>query len=110
MKSEIQEITLAIRKFRDDRDWKQFHDPKNLAISLNIESSELLEAFLWKSPEEANIDAIKNELADVFYNAFLIADTYDFDVKEIVFAKLKANDLKYPIEKVRGSNKKYDEI
>jgi NTP pyrophosphatase (non-canonical NTP hydrolase) len=110
MKSEIQEITLAINKFRDDRDWRQFHDPKNLAISLNIESSELLEAFLWKSPEDANIDAIKNELADVFYNAFLIADSYGLNVREIVLDKLKANDLKYPIEKVRGSNKKYNEI
>ena len=110
MKSEITEIIEAIRKFRDERDWQQFHDKKNLAICLNIESSELLENFLWKNAEDANPEKIRNELADVFYNAFLLADTYGFDVKEIVLNKLKANGLKYPIDKSKGSNKKYDEL
>jgi len=110
MKSDILEIIKEIKKFRDDRDWGQFHDAKNLAISLNIESSELLEVFLWKNPDEANAEKVKQELADVFYNAFLLADTYGFDVKEIVLDKIKKNELKYPIDKSKGSNKKYNEL
>ncbi len=110
MKSELEEIISEIRKFRDDRDWRQFHDSKNLAISLNVEASELLEAFLWKIPEDANIEQVRDELADVFYNAFLLADNFGFDVKEIVLNKLKNNALKYPIDKSKGSNKKYDEL
>lgn len=110
MKSDILEIIKEIKKFRDDRDWGQFHDAKNLAISLNVESSELLEVFLWKNPDEANAEKVKQELADVFYNAFLLADTYGFDVKEIVLDKIKKNELKYPIDKSKGSNKKYTEL
>jgi NTP pyrophosphatase (non-canonical NTP hydrolase) len=110
MKSDILEIIKEIKKFRDDRDWGQFHDAKNLAISLNVESSELLEVFLWKNPDEANAEKVKQELADVFYNAFLLADTYGFDVKEIVLDKIKKNELKYPIDKSKGSNKKYNEL
>ena len=110
MKSEITEIIDLIKKFRDDRDWKQFHDGKNLAISLNIESSELLENYLWKdNSEEVNVENIKEELADVFYSAFLIADLYNLNIKEIICEKLKANQIKYPIDKAKGSNKKYDE-
>ncbi|MBK9270887.1 MAG: nucleotide pyrophosphohydrolase [Saprospiraceae bacterium] len=110
MKSEIGEIIERIKRFRDERDWEQFHDAKNLAICLNIESAELLELFLWKNSEEANKEKVKNELADVFYAAFLIADKYDFDVKELIFEKLKSNELKYPIDRSRGSNKKYTEL
>lgn len=110
MKSELQVIISEIRKFRDDRDWKQFHDSKNLAISLNVEASELLEAFLWKNSDDANIEMVRDELADVFYNAFLLADNFGFDVKEIVLNKLKNNALKYPVDKSKGSNKKYDEL
>ena len=107
MKSDILEIINKIKKFRDDRDWEQFHDAKNLAICLNIESSELLENFLWKNAEDADIEKIKYELADVFYSAFLLADKYGFDIKKIIFDKIKNNELKYPIEKSKGSNKKY---
>jgi len=110
MKSEINEIIDAIKKFRDERDWEQFHDEKNLAICLNLESAELLENFLWKNSEDANKEKVKNELADVFYAAFLLADKYGFDVKEIIFDKLKSNALKYPVDKSKGSNKKYDEF
>ena len=110
MKSEIKEILDKIKCFRDERDWGQYHDAKNLAISLNVESSELLEAFLWKSSDEANIETIKNELADIFYNAFLIADIYGFDVKKIIFDKIGSNEIKYPIDKFKGSNKKYNEL
>lgn len=110
MKSDFNEILQAIKEFRDARNWEQFHDAKNLAISLNIESSELLENFLWKNSENVNLENIKNELADVFYSAFLIADKYEFDIKEIILEKLKSNELKYPINKFKGSNKKHNEL
>jgi NTP pyrophosphatase (non-canonical NTP hydrolase) len=108
--SDIQEITQQIIKFRDERDWAQFHDARNLAMCLNVEASELLEVFLWKNPEEAKIEKIEEELADVFYAAFLLAEKYGFDVKEIVTKKLIKNAEKYPIEKALGSNKKYNEL
>lgn len=108
--SDIQEIIQQIIKFRDERDWEQFHDARNLAMCLNVEASELLEVFLWKNPEEAKIEKIEEELADVFYAAFLLAEKYGFDVKEIVTKKLMKNAEKYPIEKALGSNKKYDEL
>lgn len=110
MSSDIEAITASVKKFRDDRDWKQFHDPKNLAISLNIESAELLQNFLWKEPEDASVAEIQDELADVFYNAFLLAEHYGLDVKAIVMAKLQKNAEKYPIDKAKGNNKKYNNL
>ena len=110
MKSEIEEIIEGIRRFRNDRDWQQFHDGKNLAISLSIEASELLEIFLWKKDTEADLNKVKHELADVLYNAFLLSDLYGFNVKEIISEKLKINELKYPIDKSKGSNQKYNEF
>lgn len=108
--TDIQEIQAAIIKFRDDRDWKQFHNAKDLAICLSVEASELLEAFLWKSPEDANPESIREELADVLNIAFLLAHELDLDIKEIVMDKLQKNDEKYPVEKAKGSNRKYDEL
>ena len=110
MESEITEIIDRIRKFRDERDWQQFHDPKNLAISLSVESAELLQTFLWKNASEANLEKVKEELADVFYSAFLLADTYQLDVKQIILDKLEKNAAKYPVEKARGSNRKWDDL
>lgn len=110
MKSEIKDIIDLIKEFRNERDWEQFHDPKNLAICLNIESSELLQNFLWKNNDEVDADRIGEELADVFYSAFLLADFYKFDIKKIVESKLKSNALKYPVDKSKGSNKKYTEL
>lgn len=107
--SDINQIQQAITKFRDDRNWKQFHSPKEIAICLNVEASELLELYLWKKSEEVEKDKVKEELADVFYAAFLLAKMYDFDVKDIVNEKLNKNALKYPVEKARDSNKKYNE-
>jgi NTP pyrophosphatase (non-canonical NTP hydrolase) len=109
-KSDIQSITAAIKKFRDERDWAKFHDAKNLAICLNVEAAELLEVFLWKSNEEIDKARLAEELADVFYSAFLLADGFDLDVGRIVRAKLKKNAAKYPVKKARGSKKKYDEL
>lgn len=107
---EISELTQKLIAFRDARDWKQFHNPKDLAVALSIESAELLEAFIWKSSEEASKDKIKEELADVLAYAFLLAHECGLDVTEIVSAKIEANNLKYPIEKAKGSAKKYNDI
>jgi NTP pyrophosphatase (non-canonical NTP hydrolase) len=107
---EIEEIIQALLKFRDERNWEQFHNPKDLALAINIEAGELLELFLWKSANEANQDKIREELADVFAFAFMLAEKYNFDVKEILLEKIKRNAEKYPIEKVKGSAKKYNEL
>lgn len=106
----IKEITQKLVEFRNERDWEQFHQPKDLAIALSIEASELLECYLWKQSEDANEGRIKEELADVFAYAFLLAERYGFDVKEIVLEKVKKNAVKYPVEKSKGSFRKYDEL
>jgi len=108
--SDIKEITQELKKFRDERDWEQFHNPKDLALAINIEAGELLENYLWKESSEANIDKVKEELADVFSYAFLLAEKYNFDVKEIVLEKIKLNSKKYPIDKSKGTAKKYNEL
>ena len=108
--SEISDLTKKLITFRDDRDWKQFHNPKDLAVALTIEAAELLEAFLWKSSEEASKDKIREELADVLAYAFLLANECGLNVAEIISAKIEANNLKYPVDKAKGSAKKYNEI
>lgn len=108
--SDLKDLTSALLKFRDERDWAQFHNPKDLALALNIEAGELLEAFLWKSAEQADITQVKEELADVLAFALLLAERYDFDVKQIVLDKIAKNALKYPVEKSRGIAKKYSEL
>lgn len=108
--SDIQEISDQIRRFSHERDWDQFHNGKDLAIALSIEASELLESFLWKSPEDVKEEKVREELADILNYAFLIADKYNLDIKEIIIEKLKANAEKYPIEKAKGTAKKYDEL
>lgn len=107
---DIKDITQALLKFRNERDWEQFHNPKDLALAINIEAGELLELFLWKSAEDANKEKVKEELADVFAFAFLLADKYNFDVKQIVLDKIKQNGEKYPIDKAKGTAKKYNEL
>ena len=107
---ESEQIIHALLRFRNERDWKQFHNSKDLAMAISIESAELLELFLWKKAEEANTEKIKEELADIFSFAFLLAENYGFDVKEIVLDKIKKNGEKYPVEKVKGSAKKYNEL
>jgi len=107
---DINEITQALLKFRNERDWEQFHNPKDLAVAINVEAGELLEAFLWKDAEAAKIEKVKEELADVFAYAFLLAEKYNFDVKEIVLEKIKKNGEKYPVDKAKGTARKYDEL
>ena len=108
--SEIKNLTQKLTQFRDERDWEQFHNPKDLALALSIEASELLEAFLWKTSEDADPQKIKEELADVLAYALLLADRCNLDVSEIVEEKIAKNSLKYPVEKSKGSAKKYNEI
>lgn len=108
--SDIQEITAALLKFRNERDWEQFHNPKDLALAINIEAGELLELFLWKNAEDANKEKVKEELADIFSFAFLLADKYGFDVRQIILDKIKVNSEKYPVSKAKGTAKKYDEL
>ena len=108
--TDIELILEELRRFNLERDWDQFHNGKDLAIGLAIEASELLEAFLWKSPEDANQDRIREELADVLNYAFQLADKYDLDIKEIMLEKIHKNATKYPVEKAKGSAKKYNEL
>lgn len=108
--SDIHELQQVIAQFSEERDWDQFHNGKDLAIGLSIEASELLEAFLWKAPEDVDVEKIKEELADVFNYALQIATKYDLDVKQIVLDKLEKNATKYPVEKARGVATKYDEL
>ena len=100
-------------KFRDDRDWEQFHDSKNLAVAISIEASELNELFLWKTPEQSDkveIDRIKEELADILSFSFLLAEKHGLDPFDIVSEKIKRNGEKYPVEKAKGKSDKYDQL
>ena len=108
--TDLEELRQRVVEFTRERDWDQFHDGKNLAIALSLEASELLETFLWKNAEDADIEKIKEELADVVNYAILLADKYDLDIKQIVLDKMKRNAEKYPVEKARGTAKKYNEL
>lgn len=108
--TDIEYIIDKLRAFNEEREWDQFHNGKDLAIGLSVEASELLETFLWKTPEEAKIEKIREELADVLNYAFHMADKYGLDIKEIMLEKLKKNAAKYPVEKAKGSAKKYNEL
>ena len=112
-KSEFEIIIEKLKEFRDERDWQQFHDSKNLALAISIEASELNELFLWKKEgEEENIDKKKlaEELADVFSFAFLLAEKHGLNVKDIISDKIEKNSHKYPVAKAKGSAKKYTEL
>lgn len=108
--SEIKNLTEKIKAFNKERNWDQFHNPKDLAIALNIESSELLEIFLWNRDETVDIKKVKEELADILTYALNIADKFDFNVSQIIEEKLRVNAIKYPIKKAKGSSKKYNEL
>ena len=106
-------IKENVKKFRDDREWSQFHNPKDLAISLSLEAAELLECFQWKSSAEAeknNYQDIKYEIADVAVYLLLICDKMGINLLDAVEEKMKLNEKKYPVEKARGCSKKYNEL
>lgn len=107
---EFKTLIRKLTKFRDERNWKQFHNGKDLALALSIEAAELNEVFLWKSVEQADVGKIKEELADVLIYGFLIANEYNLDISSIITSKIKMNDLKYPVAKSRNSANKYTEI
>lgn len=109
----LQKVTQELIKFRDERDWKQFHNTKNLAIALSIEAAELNELFLWKDIEDSenvSIEKIKEELADVLTYSLLIAEKHNLNIFDIVLEKIKKNNEKYPVSKAKGTAKKYNEL
>ena len=112
----IKQLTIKIRKFRDARDWKQFHNHKDVALSLVLEASEVLEHFQWKSPKEVeehgkdNKDDLADELADVAMYLFELADNLKIDLPQAMLNKMKKNALKYPIHKAKGRHTKYTKL
>lgn len=106
----MNQVIQRLRQFRDERNWQQFHNPKDLALALSIEASELLEAFLWKAPEAADPEKVKEELADVLAYALLLSDAYNFDIEKIILEKIERNEEKYPVQKAKGTAKKYNEL
>lgn len=111
--TKYRKVINQLIRFRDERDWKQFHDSKNLALAISIEAAELNELFLWKSIEESEkveVQRIKEELADVLAFSFLLVEKYNLDPFEILSEKMEQNAQKYPITKAKGTAKKYDEL
>ena len=109
----ISELAEKIITFRNARNWKQFHNAKDCAISLSLEASELLEIFQWKDSSESiehNLDDIKDELADILYYVILMSHDLNIDLNEALLQKLKKNEEKYPVSKSYGSNKKYTQL
>ena len=111
--AEMRDVKAAVLKFRDDRNWSQFHNPKDLAISISLEASELLELFQWsgedcvrkeKRPEQID------ELADVVIYCMILADTLNVNIEDAVIAKIRRNEEKYPTEKAFGTSKKYTDL
>ena len=112
----IRDLTTRINAFRYARDWKQFHNPKDMAVSISIESAELLEHFQWKNAKECEThlqesrEAVADEMADVAIYLFELADLLEMDLGQEMLRKLDKNAVKYPIEKARGSNLKYNRL
>ena len=111
--SDIQELIDALIQFRNERDWEQFHDSKNLATAISIEAAELNELFLWKTikeSEEVNPEKLKEELADIITYTLLLANKHGFDIKQMVIDKIQKNGEKYPVDKAKSNAKKYNEL
>ena len=112
----FEDLTKRIVDFRDARDWKQFHNPKDMALSLVLEAAEVMEHFQWKDKKEmdkyikTNKEDISEELADVLYWVLLMSHDLDIDIINSFIKKLEKSDKKYPIEKSKGSNKKYNQL
>lgn len=111
--AELAELTNFLVKFRNERDWKQFHDAKNLATAISIEAAELNELFLWKTVDECmevDKERIGDELADIMVYALLLSEKFGFDVKKIIMNKMDKNAEKYPVNKSKGNARKYTEL
>jgi NTP pyrophosphatase (non-canonical NTP hydrolase) len=111
--SDLKELLSLLEKFRDERDWGQFHDSKNLALALSIEAAELNELFLWKKESESEAvdqERLREELADVFAYAIMLAGRHGLDVSEIVKEKIVKNALKYPVNQSKGRSNKYKDL
>jgi len=114
--SKIEDLTKKIIEFRNNRDWQQFHNSKDVALSLVLEAAEVLEHFQWKNENEmkdyiqSHKEAIGEELADVLYWVLLMSHDLGIDITEALEKKLEKNDKKYPIDKARGVSKKYTEL
>jgi NTP pyrophosphatase (non-canonical NTP hydrolase) len=109
----MEKAIQALLKFRDERDWKQFHTSKDLALAISIEAAELNELFLWKQGTDAeniDVEALKDELGDIFAFALLLAEKHGLDAEELVLSKVKKNAEKYPVAKAKGTAKKYTEL
>jgi NTP pyrophosphatase (non-canonical NTP hydrolase) len=109
----LKTLINTILSFRDERDWQQFHDSKNLALAISIEAAELNELFLWKNGEESELvdkSKIKEELADIFAFTILLAEKHGLDLIQITKEKFEQNALKYPVDKAKGTSKKYDQL
>ena len=107
------EVIDALIKFRDERDWEQFHDSKNLALAISLEAAELNELFLWKKGDDVeNIkkERLTEEIADILSFTFLLAEKHNLDIFEIILEKIKSNGEKYPADKAKGTAKKYNEL
>lgn len=106
-------LEVKINEFRDERDWRQFHNEKDLAISISLEASELLELFQWNSSEETiknKRSEIEDELADIMIYSMMLASNLDINIEEIILNKLRKNNEKYPVEKSRGNKEKYTDL
>ena len=102
-----------LEKFRDARDWKQFHTTKDLAVAISIEAAELNELFLWKTVEESekvSREKLREEIADILAYTLMLAGKHGFDVREIVLDKIRKNGEKYPVDKSKGSARKYNQL
>ncbi|MCF8222293.1 MAG: nucleotide pyrophosphohydrolase [Bacteroidales bacterium] len=111
--SDFELLAKELVKFRDERNWKQFHNTKDLALALSIEASELNELFLWKTTEQAeevDKDRLREELADIFAYAIMLSYKHGFDITEIVLDKIKKNGDKYPVDKSKNNAAKYTEL
>jgi NTP pyrophosphatase (non-canonical NTP hydrolase) len=109
----MEKAIQALLKFRDERDWKQFHTSKDLALAISIEAAELNELFLWKQGTDAeniDVEALKDELGDIFAFALLLAEKHGLDPEQLVLDKVKKNAEKYPVAKAKGTAKKYTEL
>lgn len=113
MDTKYKETISQLLKFRDERDWQQFHDSKNLALAISIEASELNELFLWKEKPESesvSLEKIKEELADILSFAFLLANKHNLDPFDIISEKIKTNSVKYPVDRAKGKADKYTNL